>query len=252
MELYIFAAISPVILLLIYIYDKDPHKEPPKLLMTLFILGALSIIPTIMIEKLVNNITRTNLNIYLDTFLKVLIEIALIEEGVKWLITRVLTYRNKEFDESYDAIVYAVFVSLGFACVENIIYVTSSNMSLAFFRAFTSIPGHCCFGVIMGYYFSKAKYYQTMENSNIASYNILLGLLYAVIEHTIYNYVLFLPYSQINIIIWSICYLILLIVSVVLINKSVKANYSYKSTICNYCRQETKEGKYCVHCGNKL
>ena len=56
-------------------------------------------------------------------FIYVFLFVALIEEGSKFLMTYILGYNNKEFDEVYDMIVDASFVSLGFAFYENLIYI---------------------------------------------------------------------------------------------------------------------------------
>ena len=60
-------------------------------------------------------------------------------------------------------IVYAVFSSLGFACIENILYVLSGGVGIAILRAILSVPGHMCFGVIMGYFLSQAKVNQVKQ-----------------------------------------------------------------------------------------
>ena len=82
------------------------------------------------------------------------IGIALVEEGLKlWVLLR-LTKNNREFNSIFDGIVYAVFVSLGFAAFENVLYVLQYGFSNALMRAVTSVPGHTFFGVMMGYYYS--------------------------------------------------------------------------------------------------
>mgnify|MGYP002514454572 CR=1 FL=1 len=69
-------------------------------------------------------------------------------------------------------IVYSVFVSLGFACFENILYVfANQSIAVGISRGILSVPGHACDAVFMGYYLSMAKFYNTlgyhkMENIN--------------------------------------------------------------------------------------
>ena len=75
--------------------------------------------------------------------------VGLVEEGSKWIILKSFTWKNKEFNYIYDAIVYAVFVSLGFAALENIIYVLNGGITTAITRTIFSIPGHTFFGVFM-------------------------------------------------------------------------------------------------------
>ncbi len=83
---------------------------------------------------------------------------AIPEEISKWLVLYWIVWKSREFDEHYDGIIYAVFVSLGFALVENIMYVVNRGMGVALIRAVLSVPGHGSFGVLMGYYFSLAKF----------------------------------------------------------------------------------------------
>lgn len=94
--------------------------------------------------------------------------------------------RKKEFNEPFDGIIYSTFVSLGFATLENVVYVMQSGFSTGIARMFTAVPAHYAFGVIMGYYVGKAKF----DEKNRASY-LLRGLLYAVLLHGLYDFFVF-------------------------------------------------------------
>ena len=85
------------------------------------------------------------------------IGVALVEELSKWLVFMLLVWKNKNFDYRYDGIVYAVSASLGFAALENILYVISYGTGVSIGRAIFAIPGHATFGVFMGYWLSRAK-----------------------------------------------------------------------------------------------
>ena len=119
------------------------------------------------------------------------ISVALVEEGFKWFITKLVGYNNKEFDEIYDIIVYAVFASLGFACIENILYVLSNGFGNAILRALISVPGHTCFAVLMGYFFSEAKIASMNQNRSIYGRNIVLSILVPTIAHTLFDSIIF-------------------------------------------------------------
>ena len=189
---YLFtAAVLPVALLCYYIYAKDVNREPGNVLAKLFFFGALIVIPVIIVEILLTGIFSTEkVYDFLIVFVNVFISIALVEEGFKWLVVRNVGYDNREFDEVYDIIVYAVFVSLGFACVENVLYVFSNGLSNAVLRAFTAIPGHTCFGVVMGYFMAKAKVGSISGNLKIVNVNLLLSLLVPALLHTVYDAIL--------------------------------------------------------------
>lgn len=84
-----------------------------------------------------------------------------VEEGVKFLFLFFLIWFNRNFNEPLDGIVYAVFLSLGFAWVENIIYVTHpvlGGYETALARAALSVPGHGLFGIQMGYHMGRARF----------------------------------------------------------------------------------------------
>lgn len=89
-----------------------------------------------------------------------------------------------------DGIVYAVFVSLGFAGLENILYLFSnpeSFVSVGISRAIFAIPGHFCFGVLMGYYYSLARFYTQLRITNMA-----LILIAPILAHGVYDSILFI------------------------------------------------------------
>ena len=170
--LLIAAALLPAAALCVYIYRKDRvEKEPPKLLALLLFLGALSCLPAGWIEGLLDKALYAVFSLlgpsyggtlYLSTSMYYgyhLIDnifcVALVEEGLKWLVLYFVTRNNKNFNSYFDGIVYAVFVSLGFAAYENVGYVFSFGFEAALMRALTAVPGHMCFAVIMGLQYSR-------------------------------------------------------------------------------------------------
>lgn len=194
--LLIFISIIPVYLLGLYIYKKDTVKEPKSLLVGLFASGFFAAIIVTFINILMYFIipdfyisSVTNKYSSLKLFGLIFFEIALVEEFCKWLMIRLLGYNSKNFDQVYDIIVYSVFVSLGFAAVENILYVVPENLSLGIYRALFSVPGHVSFGVFMGYFLGLAK---INEKSNKSLYRIymLSSVLIPTCFHAIYNFCL--------------------------------------------------------------
>ena len=92
-----------------------------------------------------------------------------------------LIWRNRHFDEYFDGIVYAAFVSLGFAGVENIMYVFGSGVGTGVMRALLSVPAHFLFAVVMGYFFALAKFYKNR------SWNMLMAFLVPMLLHGIFD-----------------------------------------------------------------
>jgi RsiW-degrading membrane proteinase PrsW (M82 family) len=111
---------------------------------------------------------------------------AFTEELFKFLVLFLLIWKRPEFNEKFDGIVYAVFVSLGFAGVENVLYVISSGVETGIVRAVTAVPAHAVFGITMGFYFGMAKFY-VKEQSALKQ----KALLYPIILHGIYDFILF-------------------------------------------------------------
>lgn len=186
-------SIIPVIVLAYYVYRKDKNKEPIGLLLKLFLLGVLSCVLTFLISismslyipLLSKEISSMS---FIEVFIYTFIFIAFIEEGLKWIITYVFGYNNKEFDEIYDVIVYAVFVSLGFATVENILYVfTEGNISIGIYRGLLSIPSHVCNAIFMGYYLSMTKFYDIRNQKKKKINNKVKSILIPTILHGIYD-----------------------------------------------------------------
>jgi RsiW-degrading membrane proteinase PrsW (M82 family) len=102
-------------------------------------------------------------------------------------MVRYYAYRQPEFDEPFDGIVYAVMVSMGFATIENIGYVMQHGLATAFLRMFLSVPAHAAFAVLMGYYVGRAKFHPGGRFSNL-----MKGLWLAVLFHGLFDFFLFL------------------------------------------------------------
>ena len=201
MQVLLGLSILPTILIMLYIRKKEYHdKEPGGLLALLFILGAVpSVIAAMILEFLGEGIIKwigifpqgTFLYYFFDAFLVV----ALAEEGCKFLSMYIASWNNKNFDYKYDGIVYAVFTSLGFATIENIMYVFMSGgggLKVALLRAVLSVPGHAEFGIFMGYFYGMAKMHFVKGNTKECNRYKILALLVPIGIHGFYDFCLFL------------------------------------------------------------
>lgn len=187
----ILLAVAPSMIIIIYIYFKDRfEKEPWTLLLKNFILGAtVSVLLTLILGKLTTELLPLlDQNHLLDVFIKAFFVVGLVEEFSKYVVVRYIAQRNKEFDEPFDGIVYAVMVSMGFATLENILYVYSYGYETGVLRAFTAVPAHATFAVLMGYFMGKAKF------SNRTYVFNLTGLLAATLFHGAYDFFLFIEF----------------------------------------------------------
>jgi len=193
----LFLSILPVYLLGSYIYKSDFEKEPTKLIFKLFFCGIGSAILTLLVSSVLGDYVPffasnpTSLN-PLSLIPYVFLGIALVEESSKWVFVYGDTYQRNEFNHAFDAIVYAVFVALGFACIENILYVFDSfQIDTAVTRAILAVPGHACDGILMGYFLALAKISEKNNNMYLCRKNKILSLLAPVIAHGLYDFFLY-------------------------------------------------------------
>ena len=248
--LLIFAAIFPVALLCYFVYKKDINKEPKGLLAKLFCFGMLTCFPAAFAEAALSDIVPVeDPSIgFIHMLINVFIGVALMEEGFKWIVTKSCGYNSKEFDEIYDIILYAVFVSLGFACLENVLYVLQYGMSNAIMRAVTSIPGHASFGVIMGYFLSKAKINQLNGNTNNVNKNLVLSIIMPTLLHAIYDAILMAGLSTIIFLVFDIA---MVAYCFVLVDKMSRVQYNLSyNTQAIYNNQYYQNTNYNVNTMN--
>ncbi len=194
MRLLLLLAIAPGAFIVYTVYKQDKiEKEPVALIRKLLIMGALSVIPAIILEILAGYILNgifsspsSYMYIACDAFLGT----ALIEEGVKYIVLKKFTWKNPEFDYTFDAIVYSVCVGMGFAIIENIMYVLENGLGNAIMRAITAVPGHAVFAIYMGYYYGLAKKHEN-EGDTAGSKRLLTSALWVpVLIHGFYDFCL--------------------------------------------------------------
>ena len=181
-------AILPVIVLASYIYKKDKYeKEPLSMLILAFFLGMLAIPMDLVVVGIINAMIPGG-----TVFYQAFFEAGIPEEFCKWALFMLVIWRNKNFDEFFDGIVYACFIGLGFACIENMMYVYDSEsystaLHTGVVRALLSVPGHFLFAVIMGYFLGMAKFRPQQRGKYL-----ILSYVCPVIAHGIFDYLLML------------------------------------------------------------
>lgn len=257
LSIMLFLAVLPVILILIFVYSKDKSKEPLGLLIKLFVLGILSCFLVLAISSGMEKIFpfmqgELDDKGFLDTLLYAFIGVALVEEFCKWIMIYFKGYKSEEFDEMYDILVYSVFVSLGFAFFENILYVLGTKkLSIALLRAVSAVPGHACDAVFMGYYLNIAKQYYYKDRKDLERKNIILSIVMPATLHGIYDFCLMSGY---NILVLMFIVFVIFLYSISLnklkelseSNKKIK----FKNKFCGICGSRV-DGEYCGVCGSK-
>jgi RsiW-degrading membrane proteinase PrsW (M82 family) len=180
-------AIAPAAFWLWYFYRKDRYEpEPLSWVLLVYILGAAVTIPVALVEGV--------MGAFLPEFLIVVLVAPVVEELGKYLVVRTTVYESAEFDEPVDGIVYAAAAGLGFATLENVIYVFAALETSLFLavgtglvRAVLSVPGHVLFSAMWGYSLGKARFIPKEKRPGV----IAAGLMLAIASHALFNLLLF-------------------------------------------------------------
>ena len=191
--IYSAAALVPAIILMYYVYRQDKvEKEPGRLLGKLVLGGVFAALISIVLE----GVAQIALSAYLqNTYMSyagsgiiTATYVALIEEITKFFFLYKFSWRDPAFNYRFDGIVYAVFVSLGFAAFENILYIFFyGGLSVALPRALLAIPAHMSFAVYMGLLYGFAKQAELKGDTGRSNLLLVTGYLMAVLLHATYD-----------------------------------------------------------------
>lgn len=174
-------AFAPGLFWLAYFYSKDRlEPEPLHRVRNCFLIGMVVVIPAIVFESVTN----------FSPIFTLVVGAPIIEEYLKFLAVRHTMYKSAEFDEPMDGIVYAAATALGFASVENALYLFQEYYSVegtlagtTLLRAFVSVPGHAIFSIMWGYTLGLAKFSAQKRRKEL----VYTGLLLAIALHSVFN-----------------------------------------------------------------
>lgn len=245
-------AILPVILIGLFIYKKDKDKESSGLLIKLFLSGILSCFPAIILGLVLGAFfPEMDEMSFMQMVIYVFLVIAFVEEICKWFFLYKISFNHNEFDSLYDMIVYASFVALGFACFENVLYVSSAGVVTGIVRAFSAVPGHVCDGILMGSYLSLSKFNYIDGNVKLSKKYKILSIIIPTITHGIYDFCLFWR-NPLFILIFFLFVISLFVVCFRKVGEVSENNVKFrcKSNYCSNCGSVVT-GNYCSNCGNK-
>ena len=185
MTLFI-SSIVPALIIMFIVnrHDHEHDKEPWGLLMKCFFGGVLSTLLSLVFSAPLSLISF-NGNI-VSSFYEAFFTASIPEELAKWIMLHLIVRKSTHFNQYYDGIIYAVFVSMGFALLENIIYVMEGGIDTAIIRAVFAVPGHMLDAVLMGYFYSLAKF----ESGNQRNRHVVLSLFAPIIAHGVYDFIL--------------------------------------------------------------
>lgn len=178
------SALLPTAILLWLFIASDEFPEPPRAILIAFGMGVLIGFVLLFTFTLLEPFTALFHadNPYLAGAAGAVFMAAIPEEGLKYVALRWGMVPHREFDEPMDGIVYGVTISLGFATLENILYVINGGWTTAAMRALTAVPCHAMLGAIMGYYVGRGTFTPEFREK---LYN--KALLVPIVLHSLYD-----------------------------------------------------------------
>jgi len=199
MRLLIAAAVLPALLLMGYVFTKDRvEKEPIGLLVKLLIAGAFCCVPASFLEGALLGVAQWFFADEALVFIEAFLVVAVAEEGCKLIALRLFSWRSPAFNYTFDGIVYAVAVSLGFAALENFLYITSYGLEVAVPRGLLAVPGHAAFAVFMGVYYARAKQFAAAGDPAGQTRSMRSAFLVPALLHGFYDYCLMSGYELLS------------------------------------------------------
>lgn len=193
-ETLLFLALIPGVIIIVFIFRKDKvEREPLNLLFKLVFFGAISCIPAAILEmKITAMLPAFPEGSFQYAFLEAFAVAALCEEICKYLLLRIGSWRNRNFNYRFDGIVYGVCVAVGFALLENVMYVMSSGLETALMRGVLAVPLHAFCGVFMGVSYGAAKKASIDGHSAASAANTVKALAVPILIHGFYDTMAFL------------------------------------------------------------
>lgn len=186
--LSVLAAIIPSCVLIAYFYFRDRRREPHSVLAWTFFLGVLTVVPVLgiglpalAVMPSFGDWSPTSAALLQALYMAFLCA-SIPEELCKYAVLMGYSARHKAFNEPMDGVIYGAVASLGFATLENIMYVTGGDWGVAIARALTAVPLHAFIGATLGYYVGQARFNQASKLTALG------GLVVAILIHGIYDF----------------------------------------------------------------
>lgn len=181
-------ALAPGIFICLFVYFKDRYKrEPLGLVVGAFVLGMLSTVPALIMQIAYHKSSLPEGGTVGVVAFFAFCVVGFSEEISKFLMLRLFLFNRRAFDDPFDGIVYAVMVGMGFATLENVLYVLQHGMTTGIIRMFLSVPAHGTFAVLMGYFTGLAKF-----NPSKRLFYFILAILLPILFHGAFDFFLFI------------------------------------------------------------
>ena len=189
----LFLSIIPIIVIANLLYKIDKDKEPSKVLINIFVVsvvvGLIGGLFSSAVDKFLSTLNFNSIFVY--NVVRLLFVIALTEEVCKFIPAKFIGMNSKYHSSFYDTLIYFAFSGLGFACIENIMYVMTFTVKTALVRGILSVPGHILFSVLLGIFIALANREKQKNNNKSNEKSIIyttLGFTIASVTHALYNY----------------------------------------------------------------
>ncbi len=183
-------SLAPCALWLWYFYSRSIYKRPPlRLIAMTFLLGSAATFIALPLNLLGQSLLLSYFgNNTLTRVLVLFFVVGPVEELCKLFAVAVFAYRHREFDEPLDGVIYSTTAALGFAAIENVIYLAQNNPFLVLLRGPLSNPGHALFSSLWGLSLSEAKGAPNLISQRLPI--IARGWAKAALLHSIFNVLL--------------------------------------------------------------
>ncbi len=149
--------VLPIVLLLGYFYTRDVRREPRATLAATFLLGVAIALPAVFLSLMLLVIPGRSLGLFDGALYDAFVVAAIPEELLKLAVIAWFCARRRTFDEAMDGVVYGATAALGFAAIENVLYVAQGGWIVALMRSVTAVPMHAAMGAILGYYVAQQR-----------------------------------------------------------------------------------------------
>jgi RsiW-degrading membrane proteinase PrsW (M82 family) len=180
---YLGLGFAPGLFFLYYAWRRDHYRlEPPHMMLRVFGLGAIAVVPAAITELGFERGYQAVLGAHEPPVLVAAFLAAIPEEGWKLVAVYLGAYLHRHFDERVDGMIYGAAAALGFASVENVLYILRDGPSVMWLRSFTATLAHVGFTGILGLHLGRARFDHEHEVSLV-----LRGFLLAVLLHAAYD-----------------------------------------------------------------
>ena len=191
--LYIFFGVLPSLVWLLYYMLKDLHPEPKRMIIRIFLWGVFIAIPVFFVEsgftKILNIIVDKQTNELIFNIISWFFVISFTEELFKYLVVKVKVINSPHMDEPLDIMLYMTVAALGFAAIENVLYLLSFNegldntLLLDAFRSISAVFLHTLSSAVLGYFLALSFYY-----TNRRRFYVITGILLAAGLHGLFDF----------------------------------------------------------------